>query len=187
MNRIIVIAGDLASGKSTLADNLKEHLHFLCLKKDVYKELICDEIGFANRDENLKISHLTMSLLFLTIQQAMEENIDVIIEANFHFNELETIISLISRFHYRSLFLNLSGDTEVLYQRFLERVPTRHPAHLSGNLQDSFLSFKQYIDKSREEIKRFSFHHIDTTNNDTLLTFHQVLEIIQQTGFENGK
>ncbi|MFA6675725.1 MAG: AAA family ATPase [Bacilli bacterium] len=183
MNRIIVIAGDLASGKSTLADNLKERFSFFCLKKDVYKELICDEIGFANRQENLKISHLTMKLLFLIAQEAMEEGIDLIFEANFHSHELAQITLLIKQFHYHSLFLNLTSDIEVLYQRFLKRVPSRHPAHLSGQLQDNFSNFKQYIEQSRDEIKDYSFYHLDTTNKESLITLNEVLLIMKENNF----
>jgi len=183
MNKIIIIAGDLASGKSTLADHLKERFHFLCLKKDVYKELICNEIGFANRQENLKISHLTMNLLFLTVKQAMEEGINIIFEANFHAHELAQVASLINQFHYQSFFINLTGDMKILYQRFLNRVPSRHPAHLSGHLQDSFLNFKRYIEQSRDEIKNFLFHYFDTTNKEPLITFDEVLYVMKENGF----
>ncbi|MFA7032406.1 MAG: AAA family ATPase [Bacilli bacterium] len=183
MNKIIVITGDLASGKSTLADHLKERFHFLCLKKDSYKELICNEIGFANRQENLKISHLTMNLLLLVAKQAMEEGINIIFEANFHANELAQVNSLINQFHYQSFFINLTAEMKVLYQRFLDRVPLRHAAHLSGHLQDSFLNFKQYIEQSRDETKDYLFHYFDTTNKGPLIIFDEVLYVMRENSF----
>ena len=56
MRNIILILGDLASGKSTLADSLSAKLNYICLKKDTFKENISDVIGFNNREENKKIS-----------------------------------------------------------------------------------------------------------------------------------
>ena len=56
MKRIIVITGDLASGKSTLADSLSKVLSIPCFKKDTIKEKYCDIYGYKTREENRALS-----------------------------------------------------------------------------------------------------------------------------------
>ena len=55
MKKVVLITGDLAAGKSTLADNLSKTLNFTCIKKDCVKEIICDSVGFSTREENKRI------------------------------------------------------------------------------------------------------------------------------------
>ena len=43
MSKVIVITGDLASGKSSLADSLSLRLNIPCFKKDVIKEKLVDK------------------------------------------------------------------------------------------------------------------------------------------------
>ena len=51
MSRLIIITGDLASGKSSLADSLSLRLNIPCFKKDVIKENLVDKYGFTTREE----------------------------------------------------------------------------------------------------------------------------------------
>lgn len=183
MKKIIVIAGDLASGKSTLADNLSDKLHFIALKKDPYKEIIVDKMSFSSREENKKISELTMDIIFFTALNAMKVGEDLIIEANFHHEELIRLEKLIALYHYQVCYLFLTGDLSVLYQRFLARVPYRHKAHLSAGLQNDFTLFSQYILDSRKDVQGFSFHPIDTTNIDKITVLQTALNILKKEDF----
>ena len=56
MKRLIIITGDLAAGKSTLADLLSSKLEMLAIKKDVIKEKLCDVFDYKDREENKKLS-----------------------------------------------------------------------------------------------------------------------------------
>ncbi|MCK7479117.1 MAG: hypothetical protein M0C28_18430 [Candidatus Moduliflexus flocculans] len=49
--------------KSTVAKRLAADLSAVCLNKDDLKETLGDTIGFANREENLKLSCATYMLL----------------------------------------------------------------------------------------------------------------------------
>ena len=51
MKKLILITGDLATGKSTLAKKLSQNLKILSFTKDVLKEVLSDVIGFSNRQE----------------------------------------------------------------------------------------------------------------------------------------
>jgi len=183
MKKLIVILGDLASGKSTLADRLKEENHFLCFKKDQYKEMLCDKLGFSNREENLRISHLTMDTILFSCEVAMGSDIDIILEANFHASELKSLQALIKKHQYRAIFLCLTADTQILFERFKSRVPTRHPAHLSMGLHRDFAAFSHYINVGRKEVKGLAYHLFDTSHisDDELLI--RARELLQKEGF----
>ena len=51
MRNLIIITGDLAAGKSTLANSLSIELQIPCLVKDTLKEIACDAIGYETREE----------------------------------------------------------------------------------------------------------------------------------------
>ena len=56
MQRLIIITGDLAAGKSTLASSLSQVLSMPFLTKDALKEIACDIIGYQTRQENRLLS-----------------------------------------------------------------------------------------------------------------------------------
>ena len=69
MNKVVLITGDLAAGKSTLADNLSNALNIVCVKKDNVKEVICDSVGFNTREENRRISVAAVNSMILFLEQ----------------------------------------------------------------------------------------------------------------------
>jgi tRNA A37 threonylcarbamoyladenosine biosynthesis protein TsaE len=51
VKKIIIITGDLAAMKSTLAKKIGRDLNIVCLIKDHIKEILGDTIGYQNREE----------------------------------------------------------------------------------------------------------------------------------------
>lgn len=176
MKKLILIAGDLAAGKSTLADNLSSKLGIMCLKKDNVKESLCDVFGYKNRDENLKLSKAAMDQMFLVFKQAALVNSDLILESNFHSEELTEIYNICRKNDYKVCLLLLTGDKQVLYERFMSRVPNRHKAHMSQRLDKSFETFSSYIDTLRYANFVFPIHKIDVT----YMSIEQVTETALQ-------
>lgn len=76
----------------------------------------------------------------------------LILESNFHTNELQNLHKIASEHGYEVLTLVLRGDVELLHQRYLHRMQSenRHPVHLSTTL-DVFEDFKEYIEHTRKE------------------------------------
>lgn len=155
MNKLILITGDLAAGKSTFAFWISQQFSIPLFCKDQMKEVLGDTIGFHNREENLKLSHATMELMMLHFTNLASLHQDVILEANFHEKEFEKIIRLAERFHYEVLTLDLRAELSILYQRYMHRATYehRHPVHLSTPFDD-FHEFQKYIELGRQE-KRF--------------------------------
>lgn len=154
MKKLILILGDLASGKSTTADILSEKLSIPSLKKDTIKEILGDQIGFSNREENLKLSRATFELLLHTFDRVSLTGGDLILESNFREGELDRLTALAEKRGYSILSLLLTADTEILYHRYLARIKNgRHPVHLTTDF-DSYEGFVSYVLPQRQIPKR---------------------------------
>ena len=178
MKRLIIISGDLAAGKSTLANNLSNSLNIPCFIKDNVKELACDIIGFQNRDENKLISKASVAMMIYSFSQLAKTGYDAILEANFRENELKDILDIANNYSYKTAKIMLYGDLEILYHRFLERLPYRNPAHKSLHLDNSFsdyekvnLDFRNYCTKD--------FIKIDSTKLNELEILNESIKIVE--------
>ena len=69
MKKLLLITGDLATGKSTFANILSKRYDTNVFFKDSIKEVLGDTIGFANREENKKLSNVTMELMFFIFEE----------------------------------------------------------------------------------------------------------------------
>jgi uridine kinase len=179
MSRIIVIAGDLASGKSTLAKQLSAHLKIPYFTKENLKELLSEEIEYSERPENKRLSNASIDILLHILERIAMVNQKVIIEANFHKEELEKIKRECQLNKAEVVLLYLTGDIDVLFERFMYRThyQNRHPVHLTHPLTN-IDEFEQYVNKWRNEEEVLPRHVIDTTNCDRDVIFAKVLETL---------
>ena len=166
MANLIIITGDLASGKSTLAASLSEALNVVYITKDSLKEIACDAIGYETREENRELSISAVNSMIYVFNQTAKVGGDLILEANFRSEELEDIQEIAEDNNYQVLLLSLIGDVNLLYQRFLDRLSTRHIAHKSLHLDYSLESFVSYIEMLRNQDTIFPNHQIDMSNLD---------------------
>ena len=105
MKHLILILGDLASGKSTFADILSEKHGIPAIKKDRIKEILADTVGFETREENLGLSRATFEIMLHTLENVARVGGDLILEANFREAELKRIASAASDSGYKILSL----------------------------------------------------------------------------------
>ena len=180
MKRVIVITGDLAAGKSSLADSLSLKLNIPAFKKDVIKEKFCDMYGYQTREENRQLSIKAVDYMIDAFVRFAKNDDDIILEANFRENELLNIKALAEQYGYEVILLVLRGDIEILYKRFMERLPNRHKAHMSLHLDESIEKYKEYIDEQRNENLVFLPHIIETTNKTEEEVLKLALEIINR-------
>jgi len=122
--------------------------------------------GFTTREENLKLSAMAVDYMINAFINFAKQGQELILEANFHEQEMAKIKELSEEYGYDVFVLVLRGDIEILYKRFLDRMPTRHRAHTSMGLHENIEKYKAYIYKSREEKIPFLPHIIDTTNKN---------------------
>ena len=77
----------------------------------------------------------------------------------------------------------LRSDIEVLYQRFLERMETRHKAHISIGLQNDYNRFVEYNQYLRNQDLVFEPFIVDTTTLGEDATFEKVIKFLSQEKF----
>lgn len=152
MKKLLLITGDLATGKSTFANILSKRYGASVFCKDSIKETLGDTIGFSNREENLKLSAATMGLMHFIFSEFAKLSKPLILEANFHTPELEKLHDTAHKNSYEVLTIALHGTASILHERYMKRINSegRHPVHLSTTL-DIFEHFKGYLEYSRSE------------------------------------
>ena len=152
MKKLLLITGDLATGKSTFAHILSKRYNTCLFVKDTVKEVLGDVLGASNNEESKKLSVAAVEVMFYVFSAFENCNKDIILEANFHADEMKKIHQMASKSNYEVLTLVIRADLEILHKRYLNRMrnENRHPVHLSGMFED-FNDFKAYIERSREE------------------------------------
>ena len=95
-----------------------------------------------------------MELMFFIFSEFGKLNKNLILEYNFHTEELERLHKIAFENKYEVLTLVLRGNVEILHKRYLNRMQNenRHPVHLSTTL-DVFNDFKDCTEYLRSEKK----------------------------------
>ncbi len=145
--KLLLVTGDIATGKSTFANILSQRYNTNVFFKDSIKEVLGDTIGFSNREENKKLSNASMELMFFIFSEFVKLEKGLILESNFHRTELERLHKIAQDNAYDVLTIALYGDVEVLHARYLNRMQNenRHSVHLSTTV-DKFEDFKKCSD-----------------------------------------
>ena len=179
MAKIIIISGDLASGKSVLAKRLSRHYQIPYFSKAKFKEILGEKISFEGIDQNKRISKSAYDLLtHVSLRFAMVRG-SVILEANFHTEQLAQIKKDAEFMGHQVDLVYLTGDIDVLYERFLyrEHYENRHPVHLTHPLR-TMEEFEKYIMNLRNEEQPLPRKLLDTTNCDKEMIFTKALQLI---------
>ena len=181
MQKLILITGDLAAGKSTLAKKLSQNLNALYFTKDVLKEILSDTVGFSSRQENKKLSIASVNVMNHIFNQYAFLKQDLILEANFHKDEIETLQNLANQNNYKVIILYLQGNPDTLFERFSNRIKNenRHPTHCTSDIIDK-ANFTKYLLSNRKELESFDFHTIKIEKDNYEEVFNTSLQVISQ-------
>lgn len=146
MGKLLLITGDLATGKSTFAGQLSQRHGISVFYKDRFKETLGETIGFSNREENLKLSMASAALMRMIFEEFCKLDKNLILESNFRQAELEVLHKMAQAHGYQVLTVVLRADVQRLHSRFLHRLhhENRHPVHASGGFEE-FDNFSAYV------------------------------------------
>lgn len=150
MKKLILIGGDLAGGKSTFANILRDKFNILVINKDRLKEIVGDTIIVDNREDNKKLSVVSFNIM----KYLIEKNEDtLVLESNFKNYEMLEIEKLIQALDYEVMSIVFKGDNKILQDRFLKRLnENRHYVHKS---QD-FTNINDFI-KVLDELRNVEY------------------------------
>ena len=174
MRKILLIGGDLASGKSTYSRFLSKKFNVTVINKDVVKEILGDNIFASNREENLKLSVTSFQLIEYFIQTSKD---NLIIESNFKQHEIDQLLKHCNDNEF--LTLRFTADDEVLHQRFLNRLnDNRHYVHKSQDFTD-INDFVVVLNNLRNVNYFGQVINVTTNDFDYLYDNKQLLTIIE--------
>ena len=155
MKKLLLIMGDLAAGKTTLANKLAQRYKVVAFNKDEFKEVIYDTYKCETREESRKISILAVDSMINIFKHFAIVEKPLILESNFHQDEIDRIDKIALEYGYDVLTLLVKADINLLHKRFVNRAnnENRHPVHCS-NVFENFDDFKKYIEFQREELPK---------------------------------
>lgn len=151
---LIIIAGDLASGKTTYGKKISNTLKIPFYSKDIIKEVLFDSLYSDNisYEDKRKLGVTSYDMFYYILEEQMKVGTPVIAESNFTKESIPIIKNLLDKYNYKCITLRFTGDLEVLHKRFLKREYSeeRHMGLNSNGKFDDFEVYKQASEKMNE-------------------------------------
>ena len=140
-NRLILVAGHSAAGKSTFARNLSNILRIPCFSKDAVKEAMADGFGSDSDMLQKKGSAAGISIMLHIVECFLQTDKVCILESNFFPPQDEPIKELLQKHEADCLTFLFGGDMDVLWERYQKREEKRHWVHnFVGQSRDRFIN-----------------------------------------------
>jgi len=130
-NKIILVGGYCAAGKTTFAQNLSQKFNIPYFSKDVMEESVVDKSGRESAEMLDKGNDITFYCMLHIAEQLLQTGKICILESAFNPNEIEEIKILLEKYNCECLLFILKGDLDVMVDRYIERDKTgeRHWIH----------------------------------------------------------
>ena len=135
--KLIILAGMPATGKSTLAAYLQKEFGFPVIEKDAIKEELFDTIGFECYAEKRQLDVAANAVTLNILERMIKADTSVIVDNNFDPSSAARLNGLLNTYHPDYVTVFMSGDTQVLYERYVERDST-HRRHLGHAMQTHY-------------------------------------------------
>ena len=136
-NKIILVGGYCATGKSTFSRRLSRELNIPCFNKDIIKEMLGDGFGSESGEVFKKGSYVTTLLLIHYIaEQFLQVGKICILESNFVVQEIDELKILLEKYNCECLLFVFKGDLDVMFDRYCER--ERHWVHKLTSDREGF-------------------------------------------------
>jgi predicted kinase len=165
-NKIILVGGYCATGKSTFSCNLSQLLNIPWFNKDVLNEILGD--GFSQENNVLleqKASGTSFLLMLHIAERILQAGKICILESNFKSKEIEQIKVLLEKYDCECLTFIFKGDFDILFDRYIKRdvLEKRHWVHnVTGENNENFKSSHLYYEIGESGIGQTTF--TDTTS-----------------------
>jgi predicted kinase len=126
----VIVSGPPASGKSTIALRLANDLSLPLIAKDGIKEVLFDAFGTRDREWSEWLGRCSFALIWHFLRIEVEAGRSAVIEGNFSAEYASREISaLASRADFAVLQIHCHAPTDLLYDRYAQRVSARHRGH----------------------------------------------------------
>lgn len=129
---MVVVTGLPGTGKTTIANDLSERLALPGFRKDEFKEILFDVLGWSDKDWSEALDGACYELLWRICDSGLRAGRSLIVESNFEpGSHAPRIRDLCRRHQARAIEIHCRTERHVLADRFKERVERgdRHPGH----------------------------------------------------------
>ena len=120
-NKIILIGGYCAAGKSTFARRLSRELNIPYFEQDTIDETICDSFGRESGVYKMGSENVAYDIILHIAERFMQTGKPCIIESVFSLEKINEIKKLFEKYNYKCLLFVFKGDPEVMFERYAER------------------------------------------------------------------
>ena len=180
---IIIITGELASGKTSYGRKISQELKIPFFGKDEIKEVLFDSINNMNSDyyAKQKIGVHSYAVFYYIMEMQMKVGMPLIVESNFTKESVDIIKKLINKYDYNSITVRFEGDLQILHKRFLKRENSseRHKGLVANGMFDDFENFKKTAIKSKDFKINDDEIVIDTTDFSNI-NFNDIVKNIRE-------
>jgi glucokinase len=129
-SHIVVISGLPGSGKTTMAERLRDSLRWPLLAKDEFKERLFDVFGSADVQSSKQLSLASYAQMFDRARQLVEAQTNFIMEGNFRWHETgRDFESLYERARWTQVWCTAPPALIADRLRRRARTGSRHPVH----------------------------------------------------------
>lgn len=130
MRQAVLVNGVPASGKSTVARGIAQHLHCPLLALDTVKEALFGQLGTGDRDYNRKLGRGSYAAIWALVAEFPADAV-VVVDAWFGFQPVSVLRDHLRRADVAGVVeLWCHAPPELVAQRYAERCLTRHIGHL---------------------------------------------------------
>lgn len=128
--KLIIVNGPPASGKTTIAERLSADLHLPMFNKDSIKELLSDSMAITSVQGSRRFEDPSFALLFHISKTLLTNKFSVIIEGNFRPSEdIQAFGKHLGDVGITIVEILCKAPGEILIERFQNRLEQRHIIH----------------------------------------------------------
>ena len=172
MQKLVVVGGSPATGKSTMAKYIEEKTQIKRVSMDEIKEALFDVGGYRDREWSKDIGRVAWPVFKRVVEMHLEREDSLIIEATFLWaDDKDWLHALKNRHNVDLVQVWMTADPRMTRDRFYARAnQERHPGHCDalesviGEFQERFfnLSFIPHpIDGRTIVIETTDFESVD--------------------------
>lgn len=187
MQKLIIINGHPASGKTSIASALAEQTGYVLISRDELKERLYDEqlndrpADLTDLEWSQQLGGQSFDLLFEMIPPLLDKGESLVIESPFK-RDTHSIVfqKIIDEYQLDAFQLMLTCDASELRRRFVERYESgeRHPAHPDSEHAHRFEAGGDFaIHREPLELSGKTMT-LDTTNFEAV-DVHSILDFLE--------
>ncbi|MBT6254468.1 AAA family ATPase [Candidatus Uhrbacteria bacterium] len=126
--KLIVISGAPATGKTTLSAELSALLNIACLNKDAIKERLYELMELSTLEDSRRVGLMAFKLFLHLIEIQLQRGVDLIIESPFAVpGDNEMLAAWQEQYGLRLICIECTVDPKIRATRFETR--PRHASH----------------------------------------------------------